>query len=98
MATQKEQGKAVVTVQAGLMELLQRGGGSRVVLLPAPPGVLAADFVDQATRRDSNQPAFWALRQPLVRPGGHRLQARFLDSVFAGTELTVAAHHRPEHL
>jgi hypothetical protein len=102
VTAQEQQCQAVVLIGAGLLprlpRLLQGGDGGRVVLLPAPPGMLAADLVNQAAGGDGEQPPLRAFRHPAGRPGGDRVGHRLLHRILTGAEPAVAAHQRGKYL
>ena len=98
MAAEEQQHEAVVGV-AGLgrlRRLHRRPAGDGV--LPALPGLLAAQQVGQPARGDADQPGQRVVRPPLAGPLRRGREQRLLHGVLARVEATVAAHERAEDL
>ena len=69
-----------------------------VGVLPPPAGLVAAQEVGQAARRDGDQPGARVVGAAVARPLLRGRQQRLLDRVLAGVEVAVAPDQRAEDL
>jgi hypothetical protein len=102
MAAHEEQDKRVVLF-AGLASGL---GHPRVIVglldghrvFPAPTRRLAAHEIDQAARRDPDEPGAGMIGHTGTRPLGRRRDQRLLNRVLGGVEVPEATQERGEHV
>jgi hypothetical protein len=94
MAAQEQQPQRVVRV----LDVLRGHIPLRRELLPAPPGLLLPDLVDEPPVRSLDQPPARVVRPPVPRPGACRRDQRLLDGVLGGGEVTRAPYQRAEDL
>ena len=100
MATHEQQRQRIVMDRGGVevgrrSQLLRVPSGN---LFAAPPGGLAADVVDDLSRRHLDQPAARVVGHAVAGPLRGGRDHRFLHRVFGGREVAVAPHDGAKHL
>ena len=74
------------------------GGSCDATLSRLLPRLLAPPLVDQPALGGLQQPAAWALGNPVPRPVLSGSEERLLNGVLGGVEVAVPANERPEDL
>ena len=93
MAAHEEHDQGVVPVRD-----LRRRRLLRRDALATPARLLAPPLVDQPALGGLQQPAAWALGNPVPRPVLSGSEERLLNGVLGGVEVAVPANERPEDL